>query len=52
MKRPIGGDYSAQKLDEEIAARDAPSPMEAVLGLLYTNKGAVTDLQKGFLMMR
>ncbi len=40
-----------KKMDEEIAARDAPSPMEAVLGLLHTNKGAVKD-QEGILMMR
>ena len=40
-----------KKMDEEIAARDAPSSMEAVLGLLNTNKGAVKD-QECFLVMR
>ncbi len=39
-----------KKMDEAIAARDAPSPMEAVLGLLNTNKGAVKD-QECFLMV-
>ncbi len=39
-----------KKADEEITTRDAPSPMEAVLGLLNINKGAVKD-QECFLMM-